>query len=124
MYTGEGEDVVSQHRKVERSNSTITSLSVDSAFSHSTPVSSSNSTPVTPLSPLPPFYSSPAASSSCSTILHSTPLSSNSTTCCSPAISPLARRDGRFEAQNSTPVSEKCPTKTLLTTEVSFLSFL
>ncbi|KAK8723997.1 hypothetical protein OTU49_011388 [Cherax quadricarinatus] len=88
MYSG-GDDDSQSHRRVERSNSTVTTVSVDSALSPASSVSPTS--PVSPVSPLAPSLI---------------------------AVPPTRATDVIYEAPSVTPTSKDSSAKTLLTTEV------
>ncbi|KAK4296919.1 hypothetical protein Pmani_030628 [Petrolisthes manimaculis] len=103
MYSG-GDDDTQSHRRVERSNSTVTTLSVDSALS---PASSTS-----PTSPTSPFTSPTSSTSPTSPISPFTSPPSLLTTVSSPR-----QPDIIYEAHVLTPTKDSSA-KTLLTTEV------
>lgn len=112
MYSP-SEDDGQSHRRVERSNSTITTLSVDSALSPASPLS---------LSPISATTSTPVSPSSPSSYYPSHPLLTSSMSC--PKSSPLpSSYTVLYETPSSPPATpvtgphNKTP-KTLLTTEV------
>ncbi|CAL4072951.1 unnamed protein product, partial [Meganyctiphanes norvegica] len=117
MYSPGEDDGQQSYRRVERSNSTITTLSVDSALSPSSP---STHSPISPLTSSTPISlatpSSPSAPSSPSTQIPSHPPLTSSVSCPKPSSSPT--NTVIYETPATPPTYHIKTPKTLLTTEV------